>query len=134
MSPTSTINNSSFYSNSYLHPLETTAGIFIERRDSCRKLSITSDLSDQQLTEPTRRASVNNWCQLLSQFDSQPDIVQLIQLCKVEEDRRRQEESKMKMKEYQVICQMQNLQERRFFASKISPNEFDLCSPPLSYE
>ncbi|CEP13279.1 hypothetical protein [Parasitella parasitica] len=133
MSPTSTLSNTNVYSSTYLHPLETTAGTFIERRNSCRKLSVSSDLSDRELIEPAR-ASFNNWNQLLSQFNSQPDMVHLIQLCKIEEDKRRQEEYKMKMKEYQVICQIQSLQERRYFETKISQDELDLCPPPLSHE
>jgi hypothetical protein len=134
MSPTSTLSNSGYYSNTYLHPLETTAGTFIERKNSCRRLSISSDLSDQEPIEPTKRANANNWNQLLSQFDSQPDMVQLIQLCKAEEDRRRQEESKMKMKEYQVLHQLKHLQERQSFENKISSKELDLHLPALSHK
>lgn len=138
MSPTSTLSNSSYYNsnNTYLHPLETAAGTFIERRSSCRRLSISSDLSDQEPIEPTKRAksNANHWNQLISQFDSQPDMVQLIQLCKAEEDRRRQEESKMKMKEYQVLRQLQHLQERQSLEIKMSQKELDLHLPPLSHK
>ncbi|KAK4511587.1 uncharacterized protein ATC70_012803 [Mucor velutinosus] len=144
MSPTSTLSNSSYYNNNnnnnnnntYLHPLETATGTFIERRNSCRRLSISSDLSDQEPIEPTRRANSNasHWNQLISQFDSQPDMVQLIQLCKAEEDRRRQEESKMKMKEYQVLRQLQHLQERQSLDIKKSQKELDLHLPPLSHK
>ncbi|KAL9557265.1 hypothetical protein PS6_001893 [Mucor atramentarius] len=120
MSPTSTLSNSSYYNsnNTYLHPLETAAGTFIERRSSCRRA----------------KSNANHWNQLISQFDSQPDMVQLIQLCKAEEDRRRQEESKMKMKEYQVLRQLQHLQERQSLEIKMSQKELDLHLPPLSHK
>ncbi|CAO3647504.1 unnamed protein product [Mucor fragilis] len=138
MSPTSTLSNSSYYNsnNTYLHPLETAAGTFIERRNSCRRLSISSDLSDQEPIEPTKRADSNasHWNQLISQFDSQPDMVQLIKLCKAEEDRRRQEESNMKMKEYQVLRQLQHLQERQSLEIKMSQKDLDLHLPPLSHK
>ncbi|KAI8384031.1 hypothetical protein BD560DRAFT_309598, partial [Blakeslea trispora] len=62
--------------------------------------SISSDLSDQE-------QAFTDWHQLLSQFHSQPEMIQLIELCKIEEDRRRQEETKMKLKEYQVMSQLQ---------------------------
>ncbi|KAL9537461.1 hypothetical protein MBANPS3_011753 [Mucor bainieri] len=130
MSPTSTLSNSTYYNNNstYLHPLETAAGTFIERKNSY--------LSDQEPIEPTKRANSNasHWNQLISQFDSQPDMVQLIQLCKAEEDRRRQEESKMKMKEYQVLRQLQHLQERQSFEIKMSQRELDLHLPPLAHK
>ncbi|GAN01407.1 hypothetical protein MAM1_0007c00840 [Mucor ambiguus] len=137
MSPTSTLSNSTYYNNNtYLHPLETAAGTFIERKNSCRRLSISSDLSDQEPIEPTKRTDSNtsHWKQLISQFDSQPEMVQLIQLCKAEEDRRRQEESKMKMKEYQVLRQLQYLQQRQSLAIKMSQKELDIHLPPLSHK
>lgn len=112
------------------HPLENNDGTFIERRHSLsRRLSISSDLSDESMGDKKSFLShkSNNWNHLLSQFDSQPDIVQLIQLCKEEEDRRCQEETIMKIKEYQVYRQLQHLQQKQQ-----STKEFHLQLPPLS--
>lgn len=114
---------------SLLHPLETNNGTFIERKSS-KRLSISSDMSDEEL-QPTRRSNNHNWSHLLSQFDSQPDLIKLIQSCKKEEERRRQEETKMKLKEYQVLRQMQHIQERQYFENKF-PKEFNLQLPPLA--
>ncbi|KAG0749091.1 hypothetical protein G6F57_005881 [Rhizopus arrhizus] len=67
------------------------------------------DTNDANCSRRTSISSINDedWRQLLSQFDSQPDIMVLIQLCKEEEDKRRYEENKMKLKEYQVYCELQ---------------------------
>ncbi|CAO3620684.1 unnamed protein product [Mucor hiemalis] len=114
------------------HPLENNDGTFIERRHSIsRRLSISSDLSDDEaLYEKKNFLShkSNNWNRLLSQFHSQPDIMQLIQLCKEEEDRRCQEETIMKIKEYQVYRQLQHLQQKK------PEKEFHLQLPPLSHK
>ncbi|KAI7896870.1 uncharacterized protein EV154DRAFT_491062 [Mucor mucedo] len=115
---------------SLLHPLDTNNGTFIERK-SLRRLSISSDLSDEEI-QPVRRSNSHNWSHLLSQFDSQPDLIKLIQSCKEEEERRREEETKMKLKEYQVLRQMQHIQDRQYFDSK-SQKEFNLQLPPLSF-
>ncbi|KAG1439469.1 hypothetical protein G6F56_012286 [Rhizopus delemar] len=76
------------FPSTLLHPLDT-------QDDSCSRRTSISSIND------------DDWHQLLSQFDSQPDIMVLIQLCKEEEDKRRYEENKMKLKEYQVFCEMQ---------------------------
>lgn len=116
------------------HPLENNDGTFIERRHSLgRRLSISSDLSDESVDDKknllSHKSNHNNWSHLLSQFDSQPDIVQLIQLCKEEEDRRCQEETIMKIKEYQVYRQLQHLQQKQQ-----STRGFHLQLPPLSHK
>ena len=76
------------HSTTLLHPLDTNEA-------NCSIRTIISSINDE------------DWRQLLSQFDSQPDIMVLIQLCKEEEDKRRYEENKMKLKEYQVYCELQ---------------------------
>ncbi|KAI9247871.1 hypothetical protein BY458DRAFT_59156 [Sporodiniella umbellata] len=76
------------FSSTMLHPLDT-------QGDSCSRRTSISSIND------------DDWHHLLSQFDAQPDIMALIQLCKEEEDKRRFEENKMKLKEYQVFCEMQ---------------------------
>ncbi|KAI8334077.1 hypothetical protein EDC96DRAFT_525642 [Choanephora cucurbitarum] len=91
----------------FLHPLEVSHGL------NKRRTSISSDLSDQEQT-------FTDWHQLLSQFDSQPEMIQLIELCKIEEDRRRQEETKMKLKEYQVMSQLQYLRARQILEQEES--------------
>ncbi|RCH89274.1 hypothetical protein CU098_002602 [Rhizopus stolonifer] len=107
MSPTITFRPET--TPTFLHPLEVDHGIFVDRR----RVSISSDLSDPETT---------NWHHLLSQFNSQPEMVQLIELCKIEEDRRRQEETKMKLKEYQVMNQLQYLKARQMLQEQDKNN------------
>lgn len=110
---------------SFLHPLETG---FPERR---RQTSISSDISDQDF-EPVKKCSSNsnNWNHLLSQFDSQPDLIKLIQSCKEEEEKRCREENKMKLKEYQVWRQLQYIQEKKMASNY--HQDFNLQLPPLA--
>ncbi|KAI9252452.1 hypothetical protein BY458DRAFT_523040, partial [Sporodiniella umbellata] len=72
-------------STTMLHPLDT------EEESYSRRGSFSSSAGDSEA-----------WSQLLSQFNSQPDIRLLIEQCKEEEDRRREEETKMRWKEYQL--------------------------------
>jgi hypothetical protein len=137
MSPTSTMATNNYY-NTYLHPLQKNNGTFIERKNSARRLSVSSDMSDPEVIEEQeqvsrRRKSMNphNWDLLLSQFDSQPDMIQLIQMCKAEEDNRRLEETKMKLKEYQVLSQLQSMQARQSFGNESLSRKQDL--PSLSH-
>ncbi len=131
----------STYATTYLHPLEMNDGTFIERKNSisCNKrLSISSDLSDEdeEVYQQQRRLlshNNNNWNQLLSQFNSQPDMMKLIQLCKEEEDRRCQEETRMKLKEYQVMRQLQDIQDKQHFTTTPTSKEFHLQLPPLNH-
>lgn len=138
MSPTSTMITNSYY-NTYLHPLQKNNGTFIERKNSTRRLSVSSDMSDPEDMEEQeqvsrRRKSMNhhNWNLLLSQFDEQPDILQLIQMCKAEEDNRRLEETKLKLKEYQVLNQLQRMQARESFEASRKEDE-SLQLAPLSH-
>ncbi|KAG0742729.1 hypothetical protein G6F57_006457 [Rhizopus arrhizus] len=73
--------------NTLFHPLDT--------QDELMKRTSISSINDE------------DWNQLISQFHSQPDIMVLIQLCKQEEDKRRYEENKMRLKEYEVYCELQ---------------------------
>ncbi|KAG1438924.1 hypothetical protein G6F56_012468 [Rhizopus delemar] len=75
-------------STTLLHPLD-------GQEESCSRRTSISSTDDE------------SWNQLLSQFNSQPDIQILIQLCKEEEDKRRHEENKMRLKEYQVYYELQ---------------------------
>lgn len=70
------------------------------------------DMPEISSSNSSRRTSISSiheeeWSQLLSQFDAHPDILILIQQCKKEEDNRRHEETKMKLKEYQLYCELQ---------------------------
>ncbi|KAI9333634.1 hypothetical protein BD770DRAFT_332986 [Pilaira anomala] len=94
-----------------------------------RRQSISSDISDEEF-EPTRKCNSNNWNHLLAQFDSQPDMIKLIQSCKEEEERRCEEETKMRLKEYQVFRQLQYIQEKHYYEKK-SLKDFNLELPPL---
>ncbi|KAI8984619.1 hypothetical protein BDF20DRAFT_399600 [Mycotypha africana] len=146
-----------------LHPLEIDHGVFVERHDTdiysrgkkrTRRLSLSSDLSDQALLEERRYEteeikrrytlkrskcnltypqSTSSWDHLLTQLDLQPDLLQLIHLCKVEEDRRREEETKMKIKELQVLHQLQFLQSRENVQaiSDLSAEQVQRKLPPL---
>ncbi|KAI9487585.1 MAG: hypothetical protein EXX96DRAFT_553861 [Benjaminiella poitrasii] len=129
MSPTSTAFMTSYsvhLSNKYVN-------------SNPKRLSFSSDLSDEE--QETRKSfdvyhqhNTSYWNQLLAQFDSQPDMLQLIELCKAEEDRRRQEETKMKLKEYEVWRQLQHMQAKKSFENNqvFSLKEFNLHLPPLS--
>jgi hypothetical protein len=136
------------YYNTYLHPLQKNNGTFVKRKNSTRRLSVSSDMSDPEDVEvqeqvSRRRKSMNphNWNLLLSQFNAQPDMIQLIQMCKAEEENRRLEETKMKLKEYQVLSQLQSMQARQSFeglsssssSSPLRKEEFKLQLPPLSH-
>lgn len=93
MSPSITDNNELFYLTDesmmpFLHPLDTTP-------------------------TPDKKTQENNkdWNNLISNLQLEPDMLQLIELCKLQEEKRRQEETKMKLKEYQVLCQLNFLQQ-----------------------
>jgi hypothetical protein len=135
MSPTSTYTTmpTTTTTQHYLlqHPLDTTPTT-VPTMTFSRRTSISSDISEEESIDNNR----NNWSQILSQFDSQPDMMQLIQLCKQEEDKRRQEETSLKVKEDKVLRQLQFIQFQSRAASAAAANstdkDFQLHLPPLS--
>lgn len=56
---------------------------------------------------------------LLSNLKLEPGLLQLIQSCKLEEERRKEEEAKTKLKEYQVLCELQYLKSKGSFQLKL---------------
>lgn len=102
MSPTITNNNKNDNANlfyftedsmmPFLHPLDTT--------------TTTTTITKEEETE--------DWNHLIANLQLEPDMLQLIELCKIQEEKRRQEETKMKLKEYQVLCQLNFLQTKDF--------------------
>ncbi|KAI7899598.1 uncharacterized protein BX663DRAFT_520669 [Cokeromyces recurvatus] len=108
----------------------------MDRKYNSRRLSFSSDISDEgQDLSPMKSSKIyhqnkNYWDQLLAQFDSQSDMAQLIQLCRTEEYRRQREETKTKLKEYQVWYQLQNLQGKKL---PKNDKEYNPHLPSLSH-
>ncbi|KAI8875459.1 hypothetical protein K501DRAFT_289360 [Backusella circina FSU 941] len=76
------------------------------------------------------------WDNLLGQFESQPDLLKLIQICKIEEEKRFYEETRAKIKEYQVIHQLETMQAKEeeddvLLSEKLTKQEIGL-PPALS--
>lgn len=107
------------------HPLDTTP--LNSYTNNSRRASLCSDISEED-DEPGQQTPCNDWNDLLSQFNSQPDMIKLIQLCKQEEDKRRQEETSLLLKQDQVLRQLQFITNSR----QQQKGEIQLQLPPLS--
>ncbi|KAI8882763.1 hypothetical protein K501DRAFT_285700 [Backusella circina FSU 941] len=90
-------------------------------------------LSTKSYFSEYHNSNKNSWEQILSHFESQPDIQRLIQSCRIEEKKRHYEEARTKLKQYQVYYQIENMQTKELFSEKVPERHLSLRLPPLSH-
>ncbi|KAG0177956.1 hypothetical protein DFQ29_004140 [Apophysomyces sp. BC1021] len=106
--------------NDFDYPKDTTKNSLCHQQDPFQILSRKHDPSSPTLTttEPWKNPATNPVsCDLqdvILYYQSQPDLLRLILLSKVEEDKRRAEEAKLKAKELDLLLLQQQQQQQSF--------------------